>query len=1363
MATTISKRYSFAALLLVAVVIFFSASQAQATESASASYVVSDSVFGAGHEMDSTSFSITGFLSHILFGSYSSPTLPLSSGTITSCGKITAPGTYTLSSNLNGISGTCFVIAANGVTIDGNGYTVTARGGNVSYAITATSSVANGGSAYSGLTIQNITFTNFAAGINASGNNGTTLGGNGGNIVIASSSLGSLVTSGGTASSGTGGNGGNIGISGSNLDLVGKTIVATRGSGSPAGTSGGITVAGSVLVSSGQVWTGDDSTWAGTRTWSFIGTAYNVGTTTGTTTFSSSGYNAGTVVGDAMFLGYTASSNIVTISGNSNFRGTGKVSGTVFDMLGAQINAWDLVNGSVLTGTLSGSAVFNDTSYTTGTVTQSSTFNDSSYNAGTAQNVIFTASSFNSASGIPNGDPTGISAGHTISGTVTFSTTTSPVIFTVGSGSTWTANTSSWIFATFGQSWNFNFANNTGTLTGDVLFTNSQNNGTINGTSTFRTNSYNAGTAVNASFYDSTYNTGTVNYANFYNTSINSHNSSPGTVTVRCDFYDSSLPGIGSCPVNGTVYHIPYYFNNAVSTNWNTLGNWWFDSSFTQPALVLPQNGDTVYIGARIDTGPTTPVTLGSINVASSTTGGGSFQVNLTGASGPAYFYASSTNVGVVNGVLNIYGPRSLSQVNTTGSYTGDITFHNGSWNDVTIPRNAVFYDTSYNSSGGIVSGNVEFAGANTNAGTIGGIATIDAGASLNGAGTVQGSVSNGGIISGGTFNGVITHINGASLTGSVTNAVSMIFNGGSFVSSSGQVSGDATFNATSSNRGVVSGTATFNGSSYNIGFAFNGVFTGDSSENSQNSTIGIISGTKTRLYTVIAPQTNLFRNFTDSAWTIMADGAYVKLLYSNLIDIAGRAPTTTTTLVEQNGGFILRPLSPNSSIVSCGILDTPNSTYTLGGNISNYTHDICFAVRANGVTIDGNGYSVTGSISTPPEYAVFATSSLSIDATSSAFTNLTIQNIKFLNFNHGLWGRGNDVPNGIGGDGASTTIKRTIIGDIDVAGGDPIEQAGNGGNVFLETSTTTVIVADGGHSTGCGIAGDGGNIFITTDSYLVSFSNMGGQVSGCSSPPPSSYSGSSGSVNTTIVSSATHSASQGSHTTSGYTGSVAGTFSPTNFTSLWIPVNKLAPVTFKSLPTFGDVTGKNTFSLGTGIVDFLFAGLPQEMTSRFTKGLLDLFAQSGFYRAQDIVTLKNNRLTVKDTKGTPGYFSVKNDKGESVATYLAYDAKNTVTEFTKVSPNTRLTISVIPVNEERVTATFNGKNIVFTNNTALITAPARTGKYTLVTSASPLTLTVEVVANTQSFNEQFQKPVSFIKRIFGAVATWFSLLFKRY
>ena len=1364
------------AILLVAICIaIFSICHVHAQESSSTNFTVQGGTFGGSDSMDSTNYSVNGTFGQISTGSWSASNIPLSAGTITSCGTITTSGTYTLNSDLSEISGPCFIIIADGVTINGAGYTITASTSNNSYAIVATSSTSNGGSAYNNITVENITLSGFAGGIDANGNDGTSSGGNGGSVIVSSSTMVSITANGGNTSSGTGGNGGSITLSGTNMDLVGKSITTTKGSGTSSGTDGTVQVNGSVLVQNGETWAGDDHSWSGSRTWTFQSGAYNTGTTTGTTTF----------------LAYTASSGTVTIDGVTNLVGTGRVYGSVLDSVGSSITTWYLKNGSILIGMITGNVIFNDTSKNSGIVTATSTFNDIAYNAGTTTNAMFTATSFSALSGIPSADPTGISSGHTVTGTVLFSATTSPVTFNVNGTNNWYADTSSWVFATSGQNWIFSSRNNAGYLKGDVVFSKGSNltTGTIDGTATFLIAGINSGTIATSSFYGTTYNRGVILVASFHDTSVNSFGSFRGNVLTRCDFYDFSSPGKGTCPSGATYYHTPYYFNAATSTNWNDLGNWWLNSSHTLPATSLPSTGDTVVIGAKLTTGPSVPVSSVKIIIASSTLyydslgsatyilpSGGAFSVNLTNASGPAYFYASSTNSGQIDGIFNIYGNRSFSSVNATGTYTGTVELHDGSWNDTTLLHNAVFHDTSYNDTGAIVDGNAEFAGNNTNNGSVLGSATIDAGATLVNGGTIQGNILNYGTISSGTFNTLVTNVGGV-ISGAINNLLSMIFNGGGYISSSGSLSGDAVFNATSSNRGLVSGTSTFNDSAYNIGSTSNATFVGDYSENFYGATSGIVSGVKTRLYNALNQQVNLLRNFATSAWTIVADNTVVKLIYRDLVDLFGRNPSTTTTLVERNGGLILRPLSTSTPVTSCGILDSANSTYTLGADIANYQYDTCFYIRADGITLDGNGHTVTALSSTSSLYAVVATSTLSIDPSPNAFTGLTIENISFLNFAHGLWGVGNDVPNGTAGNGASTTIKFVTIGDINVSGGDPTEQAGNGGNIYIETSTTTVITSNGGDSTNCGYAGNGGSISITTDVVYATTSNKGGTVSGCSTAPQSTQYGSSGSFSNSYVSAQT-SASQAAAAAAAAAASAAAaagtnggaTWGSGNIYSVTPSVLRLHPLSdLKTLPTFGASGGKGSFSLGKGIDSFFNSPLPDEVIKLLGPSLIAYLKTAGFESQNDLFKIRDNPLLLPFTdEAVAGLFKIHikgipiKVPGESFGTasslpvdaYLTTRDLHNFIEKITLSPQTDFTVELTPMHAGRIHALWNGKDIVFDGNKVTLTSPTNPGTYLLISSSSPLTLQVDVVGN-KSLYQSFVDATSWFVQIIHSVISF--------
>jgi hypothetical protein len=180
------------------------------------------------------------------------------------------------------------------------------------------------------------------------------------------------------------------------------------------------------------------------------------------------------------------------------------------------------------------------------------------------------------------------------------------------------------------------------------------------------------------------------------------------------------------------------YYNAAVDAAWDTLGNWWNDASFTTPATALPADGDTVYLSGFMTSGPSTPVTLAHIHVADPSTGGGSFGVNFTGATGDATFNDSSFNNSLIDGnatfndtsynnggyiagnaIFNDYsflGGLGVVSGNvtfndysilTSGIISGNATFNDASYNNGFVVLDATFNDTSYNQ--GVVSGDVTF------------------------------------------------------------------------------------------------------------------------------------------------------------------------------------------------------------------------------------------------------------------------------------------------------------------------------------------------------------------------------------------------------------------------------------------------------------------------------------------------------------------------------------------------------------------------------------------------------------------------------------------------------------------------------
>lgn len=273
-----------------------------------------------------------------------------SSTSLSSCGvTISSPGTYTLTGNITNATTSCFTIQANDVTIDGAGYTVTGTSSNNKYAIVATSTIADGGSAYSNITVRNITFTNFSGGgINAAGRNGISLGrgGYGGTVTVSSSTMGAINTSGGHGAGAigdfagwqSGGVAGHVTVSSSTVGAI-----TANGGDSAFYWTGRSGAGGNILVTASTV-SGNISTVGGAT--GFIcgvlsagaGGSVTVRTSSVTGTILSQGGQEGNNCGGTIWN--APSSGVITIS-------TSTVSSTITSQggRGAAVDRIDLVNG----------------------------------------------------------------------------------------------------------------------------------------------------------------------------------------------------------------------------------------------------------------------------------------------------------------------------------------------------------------------------------------------------------------------------------------------------------------------------------------------------------------------------------------------------------------------------------------------------------------------------------------------------------------------------------------------------------------------------------------------------------------------------------------------------------------------------------------------------------------------------------------------------------------------------------------------------------------------------------------------------------------------------------------------------------
>ena len=165
-------------------------------------------------------------------------------GIISTCGELTLPGIYTLTQSVVAAgTSTCFSVSSDGVILDGGGFTITGTG---PIAIDArartggvTGTLTEGANGYTNLIVNNINISGFTTGINSSGNTDASglgiangYGGDGGDVAIYSSSVGSVFTQGGNSSVRQyGGLGGNIMFTHTNLNISSSTLSAVGGIG----------------------------------------------------------------------------------------------------------------------------------------------------------------------------------------------------------------------------------------------------------------------------------------------------------------------------------------------------------------------------------------------------------------------------------------------------------------------------------------------------------------------------------------------------------------------------------------------------------------------------------------------------------------------------------------------------------------------------------------------------------------------------------------------------------------------------------------------------------------------------------------------------------------------------------------------------------------------------------------------------------------------------------------------------------------------------------------------------------------------------------------------------------------------------
>ncbi|MEI6304523.1 MAG: LamG domain-containing protein [Candidatus Taylorbacteria bacterium] len=615
------------------------------------------------------------------YGAYSGGAFPLIPGSISSCGKMPFVGVYTLSASISGISGTCFNVQANNVTIDGsnNHYTISATSSNSNYAVTAASTTA-GASAYGTTTIRNITIANFANGVSANGSVGSgSVGGNGGNLVISSSSIQSILSSGGngdtaftggrggyimiTASStvgsttsqggsggnksgsGTAGNGGDTGsISITNATSTGllALIPGSAGVGSAGASSGSvgsggiITISTSTTVNVTSAGTGGTINMLGTNlnltnniysATSTLGLAYSGSLTTTNTTLSAlahfitNGTDLGSFVGGAFPLIPGTISSCGSLAFAGNYALGSSISGNCNVVIAGVILSG---NGNTLTGNIT-----------------------SNNNGVTLSNIIVTGAVSTTGAGpgaLIISSSTSVTGSVSVTGVISGDGTGSLASTTINAGGSISAGSV--------------------TLTGKVL-----NNGTINA------NNPAMGSMINNSiintaggtftFNATSSNTGTVNG----NAIFNAFSTNSGTVTGTAQFNMlTGSAGIVSFAGTDSFLGTGFVTGNIYDSNNSQITNWVFNASSTNSGST---KGDAVFN-------------------ASSTNNVGATIV------GNVILNNYSRNLGTITGDADVYSPVARP---IGGVVSGQITYHNytglyfndsapghgvtGKWNDV--------------------------------------------------------------------------------------------------------------------------------------------------------------------------------------------------------------------------------------------------------------------------------------------------------------------------------------------------------------------------------------------------------------------------------------------------------------------------------------------------------------------------------------------------------------------------------------------------------------------------------------------------------------------------------------------------------
>jgi hypothetical protein len=298
-----------------------------------------------------------------------------------------------------------------------------------------------------------------------------------------------------------------------------------------------------------------------------------------------------------------------------------------------------------------------------------------------------------------------------------------------------------------------------------VFNNNAYNEDVIVGSVIFNDNSYTSGGGIesgNIVFNDNSYSTSTEYYQTNITFNDNSYAFHHDTIYIDTSINVAFNGYTGVKNIDGVDYtfnggSLVLYYNAAIDENWNTLGNWWTNSSHSIPSPILPD-------------------WLSSVVLNGSCCCGNPTVFNFTFASDLGSYY-SSLSLSVLN-IMEVYGLGFMD----SGSITvyGTAIFYDNSSSAAEITGETIFYDNSSNDYTGIIYSYTIFNDNSRNYGS------IETNATFNDAAWNVGFINN-------------------------LSDASNIFNAGSV--NAGQVIGDTIFNYSTNDSGAVYGDAIFNNS----------------------------------------------------------------------------------------------------------------------------------------------------------------------------------------------------------------------------------------------------------------------------------------------------------------------------------------------------------------------------------------------------------------------------------------------------------------------------------------------------------------------------------------------------------------------